>query len=225
MRLRQFLSYLVVCAVIGFVVVTIAQTHIPLARHTVAQSAATATTSTPDPTISASPTTAPGTSATVTPAPTGPTATAIPPVGTPTQVLDFAKRVIARTNMYRAQFNCPPLTMNNILMGTAEYHSEDMALHDFVGHDSSDGTTAWDRMYQAGYHYSIVEENVAWGQTSPEQAVDVWFNETPPDDLHRKNILNCQVVDVGVGYYYLANDPGKITNHTYWTQDFGKPLS
>jgi uncharacterized protein YkwD len=196
MRLRQTLSYLLIFAVVGFVVVTIAETHIPLTRHSVAGGATT----------------------------TSHAPTAIPPVGTPSQELDFANRVIARTNMYRAQFGCPALKMNAILMGTAEYHSEDMALHDFVGHDSSDGTKAWDRMYQAGYHYSIVEENVAWGQTAPEQAVDVWFNETPPNDLHRKNILNCQVVDIGVGYYYLANDPGNITNHTYWTQDFGKPL-
>jgi len=195
MRLRQILSYAFALVVVGVVVVTIAHTHIPLARHT-----------------------------TVNGLPTGPTPTALPSVGTPTQVQDFANRVIARTNMYRAQFGCPALQMNATLMGTAEYHSEDMALHDFVGHDSSDGTTAWDRMYRAGYHYAIVEENVAWGQTTPEQAVDAWFIETPPNDLHRKNILNCQVVDVGVGYYYLAIDPGKITNHTYWTQDFGRPL-
>ncbi len=209
MRLRQIFSYLVVCAVIGFVVVTVAQTHIPLTRH-VGAGVSTAR---------------PGQGGTPPPASTGPTPTAIPPVGTPTQVQDFANRVIARTNMYRAQNGCPALKMNAILMGTAEYHSEDMALHDFVGHDSADGTTAWDRMYKAGYHYAIVEENVAWGQTTPEDAVDAWFIETPPNDLHRKNILNCQVVDVGVGYYYLANDPGKITNHTYWTQDFGRPLS
>jgi uncharacterized protein YkwD len=211
MRLRHILSYGIVLAVIGVVVITIAQTHIPLARHLTANGTTTASGSgdatPPHP-----------------PAPTGPAPTAIPPVGTPTQVQDFAHRVIVRTNRYRAQFGCPALQLNEILMGTAEYHSEDMALHDFVGHDSSDGTTAWDRMYQAGYHYAIVEENVAWGQTTPEQAVDAWFIETPPNDLHRKNILNCQVVDVGVGYYYLANDPGKITNHTYWTQDFGRPL-
>ncbi|MBA3823381.1 MAG: CAP domain-containing protein [Ktedonobacterales bacterium] len=200
MRLRQILSYLVVCAVVGFVVVTLAHMHIPLARHGTLRGVPS-----------------PGSSA------TGPTPTVLPAVGTPTQVQDFANRVIARTNQYRAQFGCPALQLNTILMGTAEAHSEDMALHDFVGHNSSDGTTAWDRMARAGYHYAIVEENVAWGQQTPEQAVDAWFIETPPNDLHRKNILNCQVVDVGVGYYYLANDPGKITNHTYWTQDFGRP--
>jgi len=150
------------------------------------------------------------------------TATAVVAPPPPVAVIqDFSKRVIARTNMYRQQNHCPALTANTILMGTAQAHSEDMAIHDFVGHNSSNGTTAWDRLEQAGYHYSIVAENVAWGQSTPEKAVDAWFNETPPNDLHRQNILNCKLHDIGVGYYYLANDPGKITSHTYWTEDFG----
>lgn len=157
-----------------------------------------------------------------------PTAVSTPipnlPPPDPAQVADFAQRVIARTNMYRAQFGCPALTQNAILMGTAAYHSEDMARYDFVGHQSHDGTSPWDRIKQAGYNFSIVAENVAWGQTSPEQVVDVWFNETPPNDLHRQNILNCKLQDIGLGYYYLADDPGHIQAHTYWTQDFGTSL-
>ncbi len=153
--------------------------------------------------------------------------------GTPTPVIappppasviqNYANRVIARTNLYRQQNGCPALTANPILMSTAQAHSEDMAIHDFVGHNSFDGTTAWDRIRQAGYRYSIVAENVAWGQPTPEQVVDAWFNETPPNDLHRLNILNCKLHDIGVGYYYLANDPGNITAHYYWTEDFGTP--
>ena len=139
------------------------------------------------------------------------------------QLSDFAQRVLSRTNDYRAQFGCPPLVLNSILMGTAQEHSDEMVLHDFVGHQSFDGTTPWDRIYHAGYHYSLVAENVAWGQTTPEQVVDVWFNETPPNDLHRQNILNCQLHDMGLGYAYIADLNGrKIQAHTYWTQDFGK---
>ena len=197
MRLRQFVSYCAIFAVIGCVVLTVARAQIPLATHMPSPPSNGASSYHPTP---------------------------LPSMDAPPQLQDFVNRVIARTNMDRAQFHCPALKPNSILMGTAQYHSQDMALHDFVGHDSSDGATAWDRMYQAGYHYAIVEENVAWGQQTPEAAVDAWFNETPPNDLHRQNILNCQVVDIGVGYYYLADDPGQITAHTYWTEDFGRPL-
>ena len=74
-------------------------------------------------------------------------------------------------------------------------------------------------------HHRLVAENIAWGATSPEQVVDAWYFESPPNDAHRKNILNCGLREIGVGYYYLANDPGKVTAHTYWTQDFGTRVS
>ena len=134
---------------------------------------------------------------------------------------DFATRVIARTNMYRAEHGCPALALNATLTQTAQQHSADMAAHDFVGHNSSSGVTIGDRIKAAGYVYALVAENIAWGQKTPEEVVDLWFNEAPPNDAHRKNILNCQLRDIGVGYVYLASDPGKITSHTYWTEDFG----
>jgi uncharacterized protein YkwD len=140
-------------------------------------------------------------------------------------IQDYTNRVIARTNQYRVQNGCPALTENPILMGTAQAHSEDMAIHDFVGHQSSDGTPPWQRIQDAGFRFAIVAENVAWGQPTPEDAVDAWFNETPPNDLHRQNILNCKLRDIGVGYYYLKNDPGTIQAHYYWTEDFGTPAS
>jgi uncharacterized protein YkwD len=134
---------------------------------------------------------------------------------------DMAARVIARTNAYRVANGCPALTVSAILMGTAQGHSQEMALGDYVGHNSADGTSPWDRIKAAGYTYRLVAENIAWGATSPEQVVDAWFFEAPPTDAHRKNILNCGLREIGVGYYSLASDPGKVTAHTYWTQDFG----
>jgi uncharacterized protein YkwD len=129
--------------------------------------------------------------------------------------------VITRTNSYRVANGCPALTVSAILMGTAQGHSQEMALRDYVAHTSADGTSPWDRIKAAGYTYRLVAENIAWGATSPEQVVDSWFFESPPTDAHRKNILNCGLREIGVGYYYLANDPGNVTAHAYWTQDFG----
>jgi uncharacterized protein YkwD len=134
---------------------------------------------------------------------------------------DFAARIIARTNSYRIAHGCPALASNAILMHTAQQHSADMAAHDFASHNSSSGATLADRIKAAGYPYTQVAENIAWGQQTPEQVVDMWFNESPPNDGHRRNILNCSLREVGAGYVYLASDPGKITAHTYWTEDFG----
>jgi uncharacterized protein YkwD len=40
---------------------------------------------------------------------------------------------------------------------------------------------------------------------------------------HRDNILNCALREIGVGYYYLANDTGEVNYGHYWTQVFATP--
>jgi uncharacterized protein YkwD len=129
--------------------------------------------------------------------------------------------VVSLTNQDRLANGCPALALNPILMSTAQAHSADMALHHFFAHTSSTGETAPQRIFAAGYHYSAVAENIAAGYPTAQSVVDTWFNETPPNDPHRANILNCRLHDVGVGYYYLAVDPNAIAYHEYWTEDFG----
>jgi uncharacterized protein YkwD len=40
---------------------------------------------------------------------------------------------------------------------------------------------------------------------------------------HRDNILDCDLLDIGVGYYYLANDAGSVSYQHYWTQILATP--
>ncbi len=148
-----------------------------------------------------------------------PTPTATPiHTPTPTSVTDdFRSRVIARTNDYRLQNGCSALTMNELLNNAAQGHSNDMALNDFFSHTGSNGSSPWDRMRNAGYYYSRAAENVAAGYSSPESVVVGWMNSAG----HRANILNCDLKDIGVGYYYLGNDTGNVNYRHYWTQVFG----
>ena len=135
----------------------------------------------------------------------------------------YVAAVIAITNQERAANGCGPLTANPILMGTAQAHSDDMALHHYFSHVSSTGQTPPQRIAAAGYAYSLAAENIAAGFATPQAVMDTWFNETPPNDPHRQNILDCRLRDIGVGYCYLANDPNAIPYHSYWTEDFGTP--
>ncbi|HEY7832252.1 MAG TPA: CAP domain-containing protein [Ktedonobacterales bacterium] len=136
---------------------------------------------------------------------------------------DYVNAVIAITNQERAANGCEPLTANPILMGTAQAHSNDMALHHYFSHVSSTGLTPPQRIAAAGYAYSLAAENIAAGYATPQDVMSTWFNETPPNDAHRRNILDCRLRDIGVGYCYLANDPNAIPYHSYWTEDFGTP--
>jgi uncharacterized protein YkwD len=144
---------------------------------------------------------------------------AMPAVPTPLPAEVTA--VIVLTNQDRIANGCPALTPNPILMATAQAHSADMALHHFFAHTSSTGQTPPQRITAAGYTWAAVAENIAAGYATATSVVSTWFNETPPNDPHRANILNCRLHDIGVGYFYLANDPNVIAFHWYWTEDFG----
>jgi uncharacterized protein YkwD len=95
-----------------------------------------------------------------------------------------------------------------------------MALHGYFDHNSPSGQTPWDRIHAAGYQFSTAAENIAAGYPSPEAVIDAFFNETPPNDGHRRNLLNCALRDVGFGYYYQKGS----AYGSYWTQDFASPL-
>ena len=133
--------------------------------------------------------------------------------------VDFAARVIEQTNAYRALYGCPPLNRSQQLATAALRHSTDMALHDFVSHTGSDGSSYVSRSQEAGYwNWSRIAENVGAGYNTPEEVVAAWMAS---GGGHRDNIINCEFKDVGVGYYYLENDRGSTNYHTYWTQLFG----
>lgn len=134
-------------------------------------------------------------------------------------VSPFAAEVVTLTNQHRAAAGCAPLTINGRLMAAAQLHSEDMALRDFFSHTSSNGSSPWDRMRAQGYTFSHAAENIAAGYPTPASVVEGWMNSSG----HRANILNCNLREVGVGYYFLANDTGSVNYRHYWTQDFGTP--
>ena len=132
---------------------------------------------------------------------------------------DFADRVVIETNARRSQVGCPALTINAMLTQAAQGHSEDMAFNDFFSHTGSNGSTPWDRIHATGYQYSLAAENIAAGYSTPEAVVQGWMDSPG----HRANILNCDLQEIGVGYYYLANDTGDENWYHYWTQVFATP--
>ncbi|HBX70805.1 MAG TPA: CAP domain-containing protein [Chloroflexi bacterium] len=141
------------------------------------------------------------------------------PETTPTPVPSFEERVVELTNQEREANGCSPVTMEPRLQAAAEGHSADMALNDFFSHTGSNGSSPWDRIHAQGYSYSRAGENIAAGYSTPESVVTGWMNS----DGHRANILNCSFVHIGVGYYYLQNDPGSVRYRHYWTQVFASP--
>jgi uncharacterized protein YkwD len=138
---------------------------------------------------------------------------------TPSNSNDFISRVVDLTNAFRGKNGLAPLKLNSKLAAVAQTYSQTMATQDFMAHQGLDGSQPWDRMTAGGYKWSRAAENIAAGQKTPEEVMHDWINSPG----HRANLLDPKLKEIGVGYYFLANDTGNVNYNSYWTQDFGSP--
>ena len=132
--------------------------------------------------------------------------------------LRISYEVLALTNEFRVQNSVLPLSLNTELMEAASFHSQDMAHRDYVNHVSPTGDSDLrSRLDGAGHNSRRASENIAAGQPSSNVVVNSWINSPS----HQANLLSPQFKELGVGYYFLANDTGSMNYQNYWVQVFG----
>lgn len=127
--------------------------------------------------------------------------------------------VLTLTNQARAEAGLPPLTVNPLLAAAAQEHAEAMASGAFFDHRNPEtGTDPGSRVNAEGYRWSVVAENIAAGDPTPAEVLTGWLNSPG----HRANILNKDVREIGVGYFFKPNDtfPGPTGYGHYWVQVF-----
>jgi uncharacterized protein YkwD len=138
-----------------------------------------------------------------------------------------AQQVVDLVNQARAAAGCPALAVSAQLAASAEGHSQDMALNNIFSHTGSNGSSPWARMQAAGYSAGAAE-NVAAGYATAELVMAAWMRSAG----HRANILNCNLREIGVGFYDQPGDQANVRLDNggtggpfryYWTQDFGAP--
>ncbi|NLR46027.1 CAP domain-containing protein [Priestia megaterium] len=120
----------------------------------------------------------------------------------------FEQKVVDLVNQERQKQGLKPLTLNKELSDVARTKSKDMMDKGYFDHNSPTYGSPFDMMKQFGIEYKTAGENIAKGQQSPEDVMNAWMNS----DGHRKNILNPDFTEIGVGY--VKGDT------TYWTQQF-----
>ncbi|MEG4812124.1 CAP domain-containing protein [Microcoleus sp. F8-D3] len=133
---------------------------------------------------------------------------------------NFINRVLELTNIERGKLSLSPLTLNTQLLNAAQTHTQNMAVQDFFSHTGKEGSSLASRISATGYQFSAAAENIAAGSSTPEQVVSSWMNSSG----HRTNILNPNLKEIGIGYYFLANDTGTENWNHYWTQVFATSL-
>ncbi len=99
-----------------------------------------------------------------------------------------------------------PLYYHDGLNEIAQSHSQDMYSHDFMAHESSDGTDFGSRVWP-WYDGTMIGENVAYGYSDNW---DVVFEGWMCSAGHRSNIMAADFEDLGTG----------VIGRSY-TQDFG----
>ena len=119
----------------------------------------------------------------------------------------YENKVLTLINKERAKYGLTALKMDESVRKVARLKSEDMRNNRYFSHTSPTYGTAYQMLKKYGISYKSAAENIAKGQTSPEEVVKAWMNSSG----HRANILNAKFTHIGIGYYSKGN---------HWTQMF-----
>jgi uncharacterized protein YkwD len=142
---------------------------------------------------------------------------AVPTVLRPTKRLTLAEArryMVALVNRDRATQGLGPVELDDGAPTAAgQAHAEDMAHLGYLGHWGSDGSVPEQRHTEAGGEDMVLENalcftdeakrtldpNATIDPVQVERSESMFFDEVPPNDGHRKNILKPAHTKVGIG--------------------------
>nr|WP_028562386.1 CAP domain-containing protein [Paenibacillus pinihumi] len=117
----------------------------------------------------------------------------------------FVQQVLDLVNQERSKAGLNSLSTDNKLDKVALDKAKDLYDNNYFDHQSPTYGSPFDMMKSYGVNYNTAGENIAKGQTSPQEVMSQWMNSPG----HRANILNNTFKNIGIGYY----------NNT-WVQEF-----
>ena len=120
---------------------------------------------------------------------------------------DFASQVAALVNAERAKYGLSALTVDTKVQQAALVRAKETAQS--FSHTRPNGSSFSTALTEAGVSYPTPGENIAYGQTTPQQVMNAWMNSSG----HGANILNANYTTIGVGYTV-------INGTAYWAQLF-----
>jgi uncharacterized protein YkwD len=151
-----------------------------------------------------------------------PAGSTTPPSPQPGSLSDVAQALLAQINAWRASDGKASLTMASGLVASAHKHNLLMAAGCGMMHQCPDEASLGARISAEGIVWQAVAENIAWHSSVSSSGVlaaakalnESMYNETPPDDGHRRNMLND-------AYHRIGIDVIRDANGEVWvTEDF-----
>ncbi|MBQ2698462.1 MAG: hypothetical protein IJF62_00825 [Firmicutes bacterium] len=126
-------------------------------------------------------------------------------------LIAFRSEVLRLVNAERAKVGLPALQSSNALHKAAQVRADEISTD--YGHDRPDGSSCFTVLQEKSISYNYAGENIASGQTTPQQVVREWMNSPG----HRANILNTKYTHLGIGI--TENSGGKYGGYS-WSQMF-----
>jgi uncharacterized protein YkwD len=126
-----------------------------------------------------------------------------------------AARVLALINVVRTEAGLLELVPNPALGASATWKSLHMGRFGYFGHSDPAppvDRSPFERAVNCGYGNSYIGEDIAAGQSSPDEAVRAWL----ASPAHRQIIESPDYSEAGVG---VAQSP---EGRFYWTLDVGR---
>jgi uncharacterized protein YkwD len=129
-------------------------------------------------------------------------------------------------NEERARAGLTAFRWSTLLAQAASNHTTDMTTRGYFEHESPEGETPSDRLFEVGYaadeYLWAGAENISWGtgqKATPRATLESWMKSAP----HRANILDGDLRDIGFGIAPGAPKPaaGAPPNSVTYTTNFG----
>ncbi|OON84850.1 hypothetical protein BXO88_15310 [Oribacterium sp. C9] len=123
-------------------------------------------------------------------------------------VREFQEEVFKLVNEARKKNGSSKLSLSDELCELANIRAEELT--ESFSHSRPDGSSCFTVMDGSSYDDGYKGENIACGQRTPDSVMTSWLNSSG----HRKNILNRNYSEIGVGFYEDAS------GYRYWVQLF-----
>ncbi len=124
-----------------------------------------------------------------------------------TSVSSYANAVLNLVNKYRKQNGLASVKLDSALSGAASTRAKEIVSS--FSHTRPNGSSCFTVLSENGISYNGAGENIAYGQSSPDEVMTAWMNSAG----HRANILNASFTRLGVGVYESGGT-------LYWAQLF-----
>lgn len=135
---------------------------------------------------------------------------AAPVTASPELAASIKAKMLAIINDERREFGFGAVRLDPLASSVADALCKRQVYDRSVGHYSTDGLAPYHRYSFAGGLHGITENTAAWSRETPytaseierlvEESMRAMLREAPPDDGHRRAILDPHATHVGLGF-------------------------